>query len=95
VLLPGADESAGAIIADRIRRAVLALAIEHDESPAGVVTISAGVASVAPGAFDASLATLVADADRALYRAKANGRNAIVYASALADAIADGRSSAA
>jgi diguanylate cyclase (GGDEF)-like protein/PAS domain S-box-containing protein len=95
VLLPGADESGAAIIADRIRRAVLALAIEHDESPAGVVTVSAGVASVAPGAFDASLATLVADADRALYRAKANGRNAIVYASALADAIADGRSSAA
>jgi diguanylate cyclase (GGDEF)-like protein len=95
VLLPGADESAGAIIADRIRRAVLDLAIEHDESPAGVVTISAGVASVAPGAFDSSLAALVADADRALYRAKANGRNAIVYASALADAISDGRSSAA
>ncbi len=95
VLLPGVDESGAAIIADRIRRAVLGLAIEHDASPAGVVTISAGVASVAPGAFDSSLATLVADADRALYRAKANGRNAIVYASTLADSVADGRSSAA
>ena len=95
VLLPGVDEGGAAIIADRIRRAVLALTIEQDASPVGVVTISAGFASVAPGVFDSSLPALVADADRALYRAKANGRNAIVYASTLADAVADGRSSAA
>lgn len=95
VLLPNTDESGAAVIADRMRRAVLALAIEHEASPADVVTISAGVASLAPNPFDASLTTLVDDADRALYRAKANGRNAVVYASALADAIAEGRSSAA
>ncbi len=33
------------IMADRIRRAVLALSIEHDASPAKVATISAGVGS--------------------------------------------------
>ena len=34
VLLPNTDESGAAMMADRIRRAVLALAIDHDASPA-------------------------------------------------------------
>jgi diguanylate cyclase (GGDEF)-like protein/PAS domain S-box-containing protein len=95
VLLPNTDESGAAIMADRIRRAVLALAIEHDASPAKVATISAGVASWAPGAFDAGLEMLMQDADQALYRAKNNGRNEVVCASGLGQPPAEGRPSAA
>ena len=95
VLLPNTDESGAMIMADRIRRAVLALSIEHDASPAKVATISAGVGSWAPNALDIGLEVLMQDADRALYRAKNDGRNAIVCASALGQASAAGRPSAA
>lgn len=83
VLLPNTDEAGAALVADRIRRAVLALAIEHDACPSLVVTISAGVAAVAPNGFDADVETLVERADRALYRAKHLGRNVVACASAL------------
>jgi diguanylate cyclase (GGDEF)-like protein len=95
VLLPNTDESGAAMIADRIRRAVLALAIDHDASPATIATISAGVAAWGPGIPDAALSTLMQDADRALYVAKNNGRNVVVCASGLSEPIARGRPSAA
>jgi diguanylate cyclase (GGDEF)-like protein/PAS domain S-box-containing protein len=94
VLLPNTDESGAAIVADRIRRAVLALGIEHDASPAMTATISAGVASWAPGAMDSGPEALMQHADRALYRAKDDGRNAAVCASRLVEA-AEQRPSAA
>jgi diguanylate cyclase (GGDEF)-like protein/PAS domain S-box-containing protein len=95
VLLPNTDESGAAMMADRIRRAVLALAIDHDASPATIATISAGVAAWGPGAAEAALATLMQDADRALYVAKNNGRNVVVCASRLGEPVARGRPSAA
>jgi diguanylate cyclase (GGDEF)-like protein/PAS domain S-box-containing protein len=87
VLLPNTDEAGAAIMADRIRRAVLSLAIEHDASPALVVTISAGVAALAPGALEGTDA-LVRRADQALYRAKHLGRNLVAGASALEQQLA-------
>lgn len=95
VLLPNTDEAGAANIAERIRLAVLGLAIEHRAGPAVVVSISAGVASFTPNALDIELETFLQNADRALYRAKHNGRNAVVCASALAEPLAKERPSAA
>jgi diguanylate cyclase (GGDEF)-like protein/PAS domain S-box-containing protein len=95
VLLPNTDEAAAAVMADRIRRAVLALAIEHDACPALVVTISAGVAAFAPTAFELGFDSLVRRADQALYRAKHLGRNMVACASALEERAAGDQPNAA
>lgn len=50
------------------------LAVPHDGSSAGVVTASFGVAVLVPDEQDGA-AQLIALADKALYRAKAEGRN--------------------
>jgi diguanylate cyclase (GGDEF)-like protein/PAS domain S-box-containing protein len=71
VLLPGVAAIQAMGIADQIRRAIADSASEADAGPA--VTASLGIATFAPGG---SAAILLAEADRALYRAKAAGRNA-------------------
>lgn len=73
-LLPGADPPAAMQVADALRRAVAALAMRHAGSAHEVVTISLGCASGVPMSQDA-VATLLAAADRALYRAKDGGRD--------------------
>nr|WP_153364470.1 sensor domain-containing diguanylate cyclase [Rhizobium sp. ICMP 5592] len=76
VLLPDTDEPAAAAIAEQIRQAVLELAIEHRVSPNQVATISVGAAALTEGVVTEA-ATLLHNADRALYRAKENGRNKV------------------
>ncbi|MDR3463449.1 MAG: PAS domain S-box protein [Beijerinckiaceae bacterium] len=83
VLLPGTNELGAAIIAEKIREAVLRLAIEHEASPQRVVTISAGVASSGPKNFERRPAALLDRADKALYRAKDSNRNISIVASSL------------
>ena len=77
VVLGDADPIAGIVVAERVRAAVEALAIPHSEKEGGVVTVSIGVASMLP---DKSLkpGELVERADRALYKAKDNGRNRVI-----------------
>jgi diguanylate cyclase (GGDEF)-like protein len=77
VVLPGADVRAAADIADNIRQRVVELGIPHELSPdLKYVTVSAGVAALDP-AKAADAKAILAEADAALYRAKAGGRNRV------------------
>ncbi len=71
VLLPGAPAANAVAIAEQLRTAVAASGGGVDVGPR--VTVSIGVALLDG---NATAASLLGDADRALYRAKAAGRNA-------------------
>jgi len=75
VVLPNTQEGGAAKIAETMRKNVENLCIPHTESQAGrVVTISLGVAT-ARSFPDSSPDKLIDAADKALYRAKTDGRN--------------------
>lgn len=82
LLLPGTDATGARRVADKVRAAIAALAIAHaGNDPFGVVTASVGVATELRASADRDPETLIAGADRALYAAKAAGRNCVrVYA---------------
>ncbi|MDE2051617.1 MAG: GGDEF domain-containing protein, partial [Gammaproteobacteria bacterium] len=63
-------------IGEELRESIQALDIEHDESPAGVVTASIGVSIVSPRPGRSPEGALQL-ADEALYAAKRGGRNGI------------------
>jgi diguanylate cyclase (GGDEF)-like protein len=78
LLLPGRDLADAAALAERLRKEVEAAAMAHHNSQvAPYVTVSVGVSAVLP---DHGLRPeqLIDAADRALYAAKANGRNRVV-----------------
>lgn len=74
VVLPETELPGALLLAERIRAAVEALPpFGADTAP---VTVSIGIGCHTPGAQQ-DLATLLGDADEALYRAKGNGRNRV------------------
>ena len=74
VILPESDLQGALSVAERMVRAVRALAIPHERSEVEkIVTISVGVASHVPSGNDAQ--ALIRAADEAMYLAKASGRN--------------------
>jgi len=85
ILLPDTDADDAATVAERIRERVESLALQHEANPpSNVLTISIGSATCMP-AFESVLMEpkdLIALADRALYRAKLEGRNRVSVAEA-------------
>ena len=76
VVLPSLPSAAAMEIAERLRLAVFALALENSQSPLGLITISIEVAGlVSDGSKDAG--ALIEAADAALYNAKRRGRNVV------------------
>ena len=76
IVLPNTDLEGCHRLAEHLRAGIQALAIPHEGSPTGTLTASFGVASMTPGE-PSEVDDLVASADRALYEAKAAGRNRV------------------
>jgi two-component system chemotaxis family response regulator WspR len=84
VVLHDTDLDGARVVAERINEAIHGLYREHAESIHGVLTVSIGAAAVVPD-HNASFGGLFEAADRALYRAKRNGRNRVEISVAAAD----------
>lgn len=84
VLLPGTGLDGAVRVADRILAAVQALGVPHAGSPAGIVTLSAGVGALQPVREADEPDRLLTQADQALYQAKKDGRNRVCSTADLA-----------
>jgi diguanylate cyclase (GGDEF)-like protein len=80
VLLPDTDIEGALAMGERFRHAVLTRAITHGGNPENVVTVSIGAAACLPDQDDSSCKLLLQSADKALYAAKAGGRNQVCLA---------------
>ena len=77
VLLAGQTIEGALIVCERMREAVHGLGLAHADSEAGVITISIGAAACPQGG-QTDPTDAISRADRALYAAKAQGRNRVV-----------------
>lgn len=77
VVLPDTDSDGALVIADRLRREIESLCLEHTQSSVSeYVTVSLGVATTVPSGGE-DRTELVRQADTTLYKAKGLGRNRV------------------
>jgi len=76
VIFPNTDYATVYHVADRARMAVYSLKAPHADSDTGILTVSVGVAAIAPST-DTTIDQLIYLADTALYVAKREGRNQV------------------
>ncbi len=78
LLFPKTGTATASDIAERLRKIISDEPFLHEEGqPVGEFTVSIGIATFPDDAHD--WATLISNADRALYKAKAEGRNKVVF----------------
>ena len=77
-ILPEQSLESGSLAVERMRVGIEALAFPHPTAEGGVLTFSAGLALLAAGSQRSSHDVLK-EADDALYRAKALGRNRVEF----------------
>jgi diguanylate cyclase (GGDEF)-like protein len=77
ILLPDTGSEGAIAVAEAARQALLQRAIEHNDNPGRLVTLSAGVAVLRPQRGQSSR-RLIEAADEGLYEAKGQGRNRVV-----------------
>jgi diguanylate cyclase (GGDEF)-like protein len=81
VLLPDSTSADAAKLAERIREAIATVPVTLTREIERTLTVSVGVAAISPTRHETDLKAvadrLIADADAALYRAKALGRNRV------------------
>ena len=80
ILLPNTSARAAHAVATRLLTAVRDLRLKHAKRPNGFVTVSLGVASLTPETDQMTSVELLEAADRALYRAKKEGRDQVCQA---------------
>lgn len=77
LVLPEQDLIKTLSVAERLRQNIEALAVEHQGSGKGILTISCGVAVFDKEGKNTSWETVLDRADKALYAAKSQGRNKV------------------
>jgi diguanylate cyclase (GGDEF)-like protein/PAS domain S-box-containing protein len=84
--MPGCDLDQGLALADKLRRAIEERCVAVFSDVSGLrITVSIGVATSNDG--DSALADLIEQADKALYDAKAKGRNRVAAGTASREAV--------
>lgn len=77
IILPETDKGGGLLIAERLRREIELLKIDHERSSVSkYVTVSIGVSAIVPDEGISS-DVLIKEADKALYESKRQGRNKV------------------
>ena len=72
--MPNTTDEEALICAERIRAEIEALALENHDTDRGILTVSLGLTSSVAGDWQ----VMLKKADKALYQAKSEGRNAVI-----------------
>ncbi len=78
IVVPNVAPQAASFLAERLRRAIEELTV-HEHGPALRISVSIGLVGRSAPSTVGDLDALLAQADQALYRAKAQGRNRVVH----------------